>query len=118
MDQILFEEVGFDDVVIHGGQKGADKLADKWAVEHDRRVVEFKAHWDKYGKAAGPMRNARMLERGKPDLVVAFPGGVGTANMIKQAREAKVPVLRIKLHRDGSGSYVIIKLGRTKRYKT
>jgi hypothetical protein len=40
----------------------------------------------------GPIRNKPMLEEGKPDLVVAFPSGRGTANMMKQAREAGVPV--------------------------
>ena len=33
-----------------------------------------------------------MLAEGKPDLVVAFPGGAGTANMIEQARAAGVRV--------------------------
>jgi hypothetical protein len=36
-----------------------------------------------------------MLEEGKPDLVVAFPGGTGTANMVKQARAAGVEVLEV-----------------------
>jgi hypothetical protein len=34
--------------------------------------------WDELGKKAGPLRNQRMLDEGKPDLVVAFPGGGGT----------------------------------------
>jgi hypothetical protein len=41
----------------------------------------------------GPIRNKQMLEEGKPDLMVAFPGERGTANMCKQAREAGVPVM-------------------------
>ena len=49
-------------------------------------VEEFKADWDKFGRAAGPIRNAQMLREGKPDLVVAFPGGRGTANMVAQAK--------------------------------
>ena len=39
------------------------------------------------------MRNARMLAEGKPDLVVAFPGGRGTADMVAQARKAGVRVV-------------------------
>lgn len=44
------------------------------------------------GKAAGPIRNQRMLDEGKPDLVVAFPGGRGTADMVRRAKAAGVPV--------------------------
>jgi hypothetical protein len=45
--------------------------------------------------AAGPIRNARMLEEGKPDIVIAFPGGRGTANMIEQAHAAGVEVVQV-----------------------
>ncbi|MEM9912925.1 MAG: hypothetical protein AAF922_19365 [Pseudomonadota bacterium] len=45
------------------------------------------------GRAAGPIRNKEMLDEGCPDLVVAFPGGRGTANMVKQAQAAGVEVL-------------------------
>jgi hypothetical protein len=33
-----------------------------------------------------------MLKEGHPDLVVAFPGGKGTAGMIALARAAGIPV--------------------------
>jgi hypothetical protein len=39
------------------------------------------------------MRNQAMLDYGKPDLVVAFPGGKGTADMVRRARVAGVKVL-------------------------
>jgi hypothetical protein len=48
-------------------------------------VIEFPANWKVYGRAAGPIRNMKMLLEGKPDLVVAFPGGIGTADMVKKA---------------------------------
>ena len=82
-------------VVIHGGARGADMLGEKWAVLNDIPHVMFKPDWDAYGPAAGPIRNKRMLEEGKPDLVLAFPGGKGTANMIWQANECGVPVERV-----------------------
>lgn len=70
--------------VIVGCADGADKLVREWAK--DRRVPfkEFKAEWAKWGRAAGPMRNARMLLEGKPDKGVAFPGGTGTADMMQR----------------------------------
>lgn len=54
---------------------------------------EFPADWDKYGKRAGYLRNVQMLDEGKPDLVVAFPGGKGTAMMVKLAKERGVRVI-------------------------
>lgn len=80
--------------IIHGGARGADSCADQFAVVNWCKFQEFKADWAKHGKAAGPMRNQQMLEEGKPDLVVAFPGGVGTADMVRRAKKANVPVRR------------------------
>ena len=72
--------------VIQGGATGADALAAQWAKA--RKVVGLvtcKADWAKHGKAAGPIRNQHMLDTRKPDLVVAFPGGNGTRDMIDRA---------------------------------
>lgn len=77
-------------VIISGGAPGADQLAADWAAIHFVPLEEYIAAWELYGKAAGPIRNAQMLEQGKPDLVLAFPGGKGTANMVAQARAAGV----------------------------
>jgi len=81
--------------IIHGDAKGADFCARLWAILWSTSEERFPANWDKYGKSAGSVRNKQMLEEGKPDLVVAFPGGNGTANMIKIAREKGVRVLVI-----------------------
>ncbi len=78
--------------IIEGGASGADQLANRYAGEHGIAVETFPAEWSKYGKSAGYIRNAQMLSEGKPELVVAFPGGKGTQNMIKLAEIAKVPV--------------------------
>lgn len=82
--------------IIHGCAAGADDLADMWAGANYVPVLPFTADWGGFGKAAGPLRNKAMLEKGKPDLVIAFPGGKGTANMVKQAREAGIPVMEVK----------------------
>lgn len=78
--------------LMQGGADGADYLANEWAKTKAgiKRWV-CKADWKKHGRSAGPIRNARMLEW-KPDLVVAFPGGRGTKNMVTQAQAAGVPV--------------------------
>jgi hypothetical protein len=51
------------------------------------------ADWKRFGRAAGPMRNERMLKEGRPDLVIAFPGRTGTAGMKALAREAGVMII-------------------------
>ncbi|EKF73996.1 hypothetical protein A11A3_10836 [Alcanivorax hongdengensis A-11-3] len=79
-------------LLIHGDASGADRLASQWA--HDRGVdqVCYPANWKAHGRAAGPMRNRRMLHHGKPQAVVAFPGGRGTADMVGLAEQAGLPV--------------------------
>jgi hypothetical protein len=81
--------------IIHGGAWGADWLADHWAVHNLCAIEEYPANWEKHGKAAGPIRNLEMLNEAKPDLVVAFPGGRGTAHMVRIAKEAGVQVIEI-----------------------
>ena len=82
-------------VVIHGGARGADQLAGEWGAERELPVIEVKAHWAQLGPPAGPIRNQWMLLHCAPDIVIAFPGGKGTTNMIEQATEAGVKVKRI-----------------------
>lgn len=81
--------------IIQGGATGADRLARLWCMQRRIPYDNFSANWKEFGSAAGPIRNARMLEVGKPDLVVAFPGGKGTADMIAKARAAGVEVVEI-----------------------
>lgn len=86
--------------IIQGGATGADFCAKIFALDEygdnpQIKHLEFPADWTTYGKAAGTIRNQQMLDEGKPDIVVAFAGGSGTANMIKLAKAAKVQVVRV-----------------------
>ncbi len=81
--------------LIHGAARGADSLASAWARSRGIPAIAFPADWKKDGKAAGFIRNATMLRDGRPELVVAFPGGKGTAHMVKLAKAAGVSVLEI-----------------------
>lgn len=84
------------ETLIQGGARGADALAMEWAAERKiEQVVTEYADWEEHGKAAGPLRNQRMLDVWHPDIVVAFPGGRGTADMVNRARRASVPVSRV-----------------------
>lgn len=84
--------------VVHGGATGADACAHAWVFASRARgahvgVEVFMADWRKFGKSAGPIRNRTMFLRGKPDLVLAFPGGDGTADCVAQAAKRGVPIL-------------------------
>lgn len=83
-------------LLIHGDAPGADTLGEDWAKHAGVPFVPYPAHWATEGRyAAGPNRNARMLKEGKPDVVFAFPGGNGTADMVAKSRRAKVFVLEV-----------------------
>lgn len=92
LDKIA-EERGPVVMVIQGGATGADALADDWACRRGIKSVAFKADWMTHGKGAGPIRNQRMLDAGQPDLVVAFEGGRGTADMITRTKRAGIEIL-------------------------
>jgi hypothetical protein len=94
--EVLGEYKGRVTVIIHGKYKGADFIASTWALLNNVLEDPYPADWIRFGRAAGPRRNKQMLVQGKPDLVIAFPGGDGTANMITQARAANVPVIEIE----------------------
>ena len=96
--------------IIEGDAKGADKLAGRWAFDMNIKCEVYTPDWNNinvpdavvkynnygpYNAKAGHNRNLRMLVEGKPDLVVAFPGGRGTANMIKQAKQHGIEVKEI-----------------------
>jgi hypothetical protein len=89
-----FEKTNVITHVITGGATGADALASAWASERGIQQVIVPANWRVHGNSAGPKRNRAMAEL-KPSLVVAFPGGKGTASMLAIARELNLNVLEI-----------------------
>jgi hypothetical protein len=92
-----------DAIVIHGGARGADSLADDaaflWGLE--RKV--FRADWQRHGKAAGPIRNQAMIDEGQPTRAYGFrmPGeSRGTDDCTRRLKRAGIPV--VVLSEDGS----------------
>ena len=92
---ILADHIHPWDTVISGGARGADTIAAGFAQGLGCEVIIFKPDWKKYGKAAGPIRNQRMLDEGRPDLVLAFPGGTGTADMVRRVRAAGIQLVEV-----------------------
>jgi len=81
-----------------GDAPGADRMAGKWAEFSGIQLRKFPANWKKFRNAAGPIRNREMFNEFKPELVVAFPGGNGTADMISIARKNGCKVLIVESH--------------------
>lgn len=79
-------------LIIQGGAKGADDMAKRWAAEYNIECLEVSADWS-LGPKAGPLRNQRMLDEGKPDLVIAFTGGRGTDDMVRRAKAAEINIV-------------------------
>lgn len=94
-------------ILVHGAARGADNIAGYVGKLLGWDVRPYPAHWDAYGRAAGPIRNQEMLDKEHPDSdglfiehVLAFhrePGlGIGTKDMVERASKA-VPAIRINV---------------------
>lgn len=85
--------------LVHGGADGADTLAHRFAVESMWKVIVVpvsRSEWDRWGPSAGHTRNRKMARDYHPDVVIAFPGGAGTAGMVGIAQEMGIPVLQVR----------------------
>jgi hypothetical protein len=97
-------------LLLHGGARGADQAIGRAAHQLGWRVQSLAADWRRHGRAAGPIRNRLLLEQALVEaqahtspscsasvLVIAFPGGPGTASLVQQARRCSsrspVPVV-------------------------
>ena len=82
-------------IVIHGAAPGADAIAGEEADCLGLRVMSFPADWNGLGRSAGPIRNQRMIDEGRPSIVFAFPmqGSRGTWDMVRRARTAGIAVV-------------------------
>jgi len=103
MMNILDDTFNSGDTLIYGCCRGADNIAYDILRQYktptgdmDINIKPFPADWDKYGKAAGPIRNQQMIDEGKPDIVLAFHNNIakskGTMDMIKRANAAGIEV--------------------------
>lgn len=82
-------------IFIFGGAPGTDTVAQEWAKTNEYDHMVFPAKWKRYQRAAGSIRNRKMLSA-LPELVIAFPGGVGTADMVAIAKENGIEVREIR----------------------
>ncbi len=94
--EALRARIGRSDVIVHGAAQGADLLADSWAIANGIHVMRVPALWDAHGKAAGPIRNS-VIAALPLRLLIAFPGGSGTADMVKKADARGIPIEEVSL---------------------
>jgi hypothetical protein len=81
------------DCLIHGGARGVDRIAGKWARKNGVLEWDFLPEWHRAGTHDGAARNQLMIALALPELVIAFPGGRGTADMVERAKAAGVEVI-------------------------
>ena len=94
-DVLRSQKIHGVDVVIEGGAAGADLSAARWALANEVEHQRYEAEWHQRGKSAGVIRNQRMLDEGKPDVVFAFVDkplteSKGTADMVRRALAAGI----------------------------
>ena len=95
LDEILKDEKE-EIVIISGHCSGVDLMGERYAEENGFRVKLFFPEWKKYGRAAGPIRNKKMVECA--DLVIAFWDGKskGTRSLIEYAQNDEKETVVIK----------------------
>jgi ABC-type Fe3+-hydroxamate transport system substrate-binding protein len=81
--------------IIEGGALGVDLYACNWAKMQSVPHEQYKADWATLKKSAGAIRNLEMILKGKPEVVIAFPGGMGTRDMVQKASDYFIKVIRI-----------------------
>ena len=89
---------GFDadtTLIVEGGCRGADTIGREEAEKLGIEVITEKAEWEKFGKAAGRIRNQMMYDTYHPDMILAFhedlKSSKGTKHMIEVAVKGGTP---------------------------
>lgn len=96
---------GFATAVVSGTAKGADSYGESWAMSKDLKVLRHPANWEKYGKAAGPVRNREMAQNAEGLIAVWDGVSPGTASMIKAAKSKGLRIFVFRTDREKSVRY-------------
>jgi hypothetical protein len=98
--------------LIHGDAAGVDRRCGAWAyqrgvpvdkypapwddIDHPQAVVRYRRDGKPYDVMAGPRRNQQMIDDGKPDAGMVFPGGTGTADMRSRMVVAELEIFEVE----------------------
>jgi len=89
LDKLLVGKTNI--TIVSGTARGADRLGERYAAEHNLRIERFPAEWEKYHKGAGPIRNAKMVQSADAVIVFWDNESSGTKNIIECARKQDIP---------------------------
>ena len=84
---VLFNRI----VIITGGARGVDSIAEEWAKKNNLSCIIIKPDWSKYGKSAGFKRNINIIKPATAVLAIISGGSKGTLNSISLAKKMKKP---------------------------
>jgi len=76
------------DAIVSGGARGADMIAEIYAIRHNLPIRIFRAEWEKYGKIAGMLRNSEIVKQCHALLAIWDGKSKGTSDSIKKAMAA------------------------------
>lgn len=88
--------------ILSGACRGVDRLGERWARYKDIHIERYPADWDKYGKAAGPIRNQQMVDLADALIVIRFPESRGSKDILNRAKKKGIPVVDIILEHSDS----------------
>lgn len=85
-------------IIVGDCPTGVDLFVREWCQEQNANYTVFEADWDKHHLAAGPLRNRNMINFASllGAILIAFKGGKGTANCVKEAKARNMIVLEAK----------------------
>lgn len=101
LDRLLAARGPFERI-LHGAARGVDRMAGQWARYHGILEWAFLPEWHRVNGDDGRGRNQHIMASGAPELVIAFPGGSGTASMVERAKDAGIEVIEVSVL-NGSG---------------
>lgn len=96
--------------IISGTAGGVDRAGERYYIQYNEmgiryhnpevsnlKLTKFPADWDKFGKAAGHIRNKQMAEEGDALLLIWDGESKGSANMKKEMLFKNKPVYEVIL---------------------
>lgn len=92
LSRIIGKVKGDITLIISGGARGADTLAERYAKEKAIPYLIFPADWNEYGKKAGILRNQDIVDNAEAMVAFLAPESRGTRDSIKRAQAKGIPV--------------------------
>lgn len=87
--------------VVSGGASGVDRLSERWAKDHKIPIEVIRADWSRFGKNAGPIRNAQIIENAQAMIAVWDGLSRGTADSIARAEAKRIDTFVAQFTRIG-----------------